>query len=207
MSKPTEQPPGLFGLAGFARGISVPLVVCVLLSCLVGSPQLSASDSASSFAEALVASFEERWLGQPFQSSDVVDLDGEAVDFEALRGSVVVLNFWFIACPPCVTEIPKLNAVVEAHADDPVAFFALTFDEAPALAEFLAEHPFRYRVVPTTLEHLGELGVSAYPSHLVIGRDGRVVSVVTGFESGAQISAAVEEALATGEAEADGSAE
>ena len=29
-----------------------------------------------------------------------------------LRGRVVVLNFWFLACAPCQAEIPSLNKLV-----------------------------------------------------------------------------------------------
>ena len=32
-----------------------------------------------------------------------------AVNTEDFKGKVVVLNFWFIGCPGCISEMPKLN--------------------------------------------------------------------------------------------------
>ena len=151
--------------------------------------------SARQATEPAKQSLEERWLGERFPSLRLVDLEGEPVEIESLRGSVVVLNFWFIACPPCLAEIPRLNRVVQAYAGEGVSFFALTFDEAPALRDFLSEIPFDYRVVSTTLDELESLSVSTYPSHLVIDAEGRVTSVITGYESGAQIRAALEAAI------------
>jgi len=155
------------------------------------APDAMSSDSAFDF---LV--LDDRWLGKEFTAPELADLDGEVVDIAQLRGSVVVLNFWFMACPPCVNEIPKLNAVVDSYAEDGVAFFALTFDEEPELREFLGEHPFRYRVIPTTQDVLKGLGVEAYPSHMVIDREGRVIEVILGFDNGSRIERAIEQAIA-----------
>src|SRR5262249_20333011 len=43
---------------------------------------------------------------------NVTSLDGQKLDLSALKGKVVVLNFWFIDCPPCQAEMPSLNTLV-----------------------------------------------------------------------------------------------
>ena len=166
-------------------------------------PSASNSKVAEVAAEEVDESLRERWLGELFPSLRLVDLDGEAIELDSLRGSVVVLNFWFLACPPCLAEIPKLNTLVQEHAEAPVSFYALTFDEAPSVREFLAEHSFDYQVICTTLDELESLGVSTYPSHLVIDGEGRVTSVITGYESGAQLGAALAKAVGAVERAAD----
>ena len=46
-------------------------------------------------------------------------IDGEILNSADLRGKVLVLNFWFTSCPPCIAELPGLNRLVDEY-DGPV---------------------------------------------------------------------------------------
>ncbi len=41
--------------------------------------------------------------------------DGESLKLNDLKGKVVVINFWFEACPPCIAELPALNQLREDY--------------------------------------------------------------------------------------------
>src|SRR5690349_12338689 len=38
----------------------------------------------------------------------VLDLSNNAVSLSSLRGKIVLLNFWYVACEPCRYEMPLL---------------------------------------------------------------------------------------------------
>jgi peroxiredoxin len=109
---------------------------------------------------------------------NVTTLDGKKISLASLGGKVVVLNFWFTGCPPCVEEIPKLNALAEEFKGKDVVFLALTWDDAPTVRAFLKDVPFKYEVVPGAADVIigsySKGGEVVFPTHYVIDRGGKV---------------------------------
>jgi len=52
-----------------------------------------------------------------------LDMAGQKVDTNELKGKVVVLNLWFINCPNCIEEIKMLNALVDQYKDKTTSSF------------------------------------------------------------------------------------
>lgn len=107
-------------------------------------------------------------------------LDGKTYDLAALKGKAVVLNFWFVDCPPCRVEIPGLNTLVKEFANKDVVFLALALDDEKDLKEFLKKSPFTYTIVPKAREISQKYGVEGYPTHIVIDRNGMNVGRLMG---------------------------
>lgn len=49
-----------------------------------------------------------------FQAST---LDNKKIELSKLKGQVVVLNFWFTRCQPCIEEMPGFNKLVDFYAN------------------------------------------------------------------------------------------
>jgi peroxiredoxin len=107
-------------------------------------------------------------------------LDGKTYDLAALKGKAVVLNFWFIDCPPCRVEIPGLNTLVKEFTNKDVVFLALALDDEKDLKEFLKKSPFTYTIVPKAREVSQKYGVEGFPTHIVIDRNGMNVGRLVG---------------------------
>jgi peroxiredoxin len=107
-------------------------------------------------------------------------LDGTIYDLTALRGKVIVLNYWFIGCAPCRVEMPGLNQLVAEFKDKGVVFLAPALDPADELRKFLKTATFGYTVIPDgeALSTLYE--VNAYPTHVIIDKKGQIVGRLTG---------------------------
>ncbi|GAB5522619.1 MAG: hypothetical protein Roseis2KO_04910 [Roseivirga sp.] len=104
----------------------------------------------------------------------VEDLEGKTVNLADMEGKVVVLNFWYVSCKPCVKEMPELNAIVEKYKNEDVVFLAFATDKAPAVEQFLTSRTFNYRIIPRARHISKKFGVYAYPSHYVIDKKGIV---------------------------------
>ena len=110
---------------------------------------------------------------------DVTSLDGRHFDLASLRGKVIVIEFWFTGCEPCVEEIPKLNGLVDEFENKGVVFIAPTWDQESVLRTFLKEHPFKFAIVPGAKDLVlneckDSLGSVVVPTRLVIDKEGKI---------------------------------
>jgi thiol-disulfide isomerase/thioredoxin len=113
----------------------------------------------------------------PVADFSVTDLDGKVITSQALRGKVVLVNFWATWCPPCRAEIPDLIKLQQKYKEDLVVL-GISEDEGTVdeVRAFVAEHKVNYFVAITTPE-LAKVfrGVAALPTTFVIDREGKVV--------------------------------
>src|SRR5689334_1693159 len=65
------------------------------------------------------------------------------VNWETLKGNVVVLEFWNTACGPCIRAIPHLNELVERFRGKPVIFLCVSDDNVDYLKHFLERKPIQ----------------------------------------------------------------
>lgn len=115
---------------------------------------------------------------KPFTVSTIT---GEKVSLNALKGKIVVLNFWFTGCGPCKQEIPYLNELVNKYDPSKVVFIAFAIDKSKRiLKEFLKDTPFKYKIIPNSAKIASDYRIVLYPSHTIIDRTGKIVFHVDG---------------------------
>ena len=119
-------------------------------------------------------------VGFEMPNVTVARLDSTTIDLTALRGKPVVINWWQTFCPPCITEIPELNELVEKYADHDVEFLAIAHNEMAELTPFLEKHPFTFDIALANDEAVHVFG-QGYPRHVVIDGEGKVVYDVHGY--------------------------
>ncbi len=123
--------------------------------------------------------------GSTIGNVKLVTLDRKKYNLKDLVGKVVVLNFWFINCSPCRMEIPHLNKVTETYKDrEDIVFLAVALDEAYELKEFLKEMPFNYGIVDGGRYITSQYGITAYPTHVVLDKEGKVTFHTSGYGMG-----------------------
>ena len=81
-----------------------------------------------------------------FWSQQFAQLDGAMLATVSLRGKPLVLNFWATWCPPCVEELPLLNAFFSENKAKGWQVFGLAVDQAAPVTRFLAQSPLAFPV-------------------------------------------------------------
>lgn len=129
------------------------------------------------------------------------DIQGKSYDIAALAGKVVVLNFWFVNCPPCRAEIPSLNEMkAEYENRKDVVFIAIALDQKAAIEQFISTNPFNYNIIETGGYIAQKYGVGSYPTHVVIDKDGKVTFHTSGLSMATVpwVKRSIDEALGKG---------
>jgi cytochrome c biogenesis protein CcmG, thiol:disulfide interchange protein DsbE len=112
----------------------------------------------------------------------VHDMRDHLTPLSSLRGSVVLLNFWYVACLPCQIEMPALERAYLAHKAQGFTVIGLdVVDDTQTISEFTSRLGITYPI----LRDIGQRAVLAYqlratPSSFLIDRDDVIRAVYTG---------------------------
>lgn len=116
-------------------------------------------------------------------------LDGRMLDSAVLLGrGPVLLDFWATWCKPCITALPELQALHEKWQGRGLTVVGIS-EDGPR--NFSKVRPFASRMGLTYAIALDEDGsvqgryqVRALPTTVLIGTDGRIVSLHQGYRPG-----------------------
>lgn len=130
---------------------------------------------------------------------------GAAFDSADVLGDVVVVNFWYAACPPCREEAPDLESLRAQYEGGGVAFVGVNVsDDAGTALTFAKEFGVGYPSIVDVDDNGvqlafadGKLRPNSVPTTLILDREGRVAARLSGLiTSPSVVSDIIDELLA-----------
>ena len=130
------------------------------------------------------------------------DLAGQDVSLAALKGKVVVVDFWATWCGPCLTEIPGYIALQKKYGAAGLVIIGVSLDQAGprVVKKFVQDNGVNYTVVMGDTEAIDafqgdQAGEILLPTTYLIDRTGRIVHQKKGAMDHAAYEAIVQQAL------------
>ncbi len=126
-----------------------------------------------------------RRLNLPGNEMDIEGktLDGSEFDWKALRGKVVLVDYWATWCGPCIAELPNVKENYEKYRAQGFEVVGISLDQdRDRLTKFIAEKEIPW---VTLFEddagwnhHMANYyGIMGIPATILVDRDGKVVSL------------------------------
>lgn len=108
--------------------------------------------------------------------------EGAPISLSALRGEVVLLNFWATWCKPCEDEMPAMQRLYGALHDEGFQLLAVSVDDEPGVvAEFRDRLNLTFPILMDSDKRVAQAYQTyRFPESFLVGRDGRVVERYVG---------------------------
>ncbi|MBM3715016.1 TlpA family protein disulfide reductase [Microbacterium sp. HMH0099] len=124
--------------------------------------------------------------GEPVEFSGSLD-DGSPVSSGDFAGRVLVVNFWYATCGPCIIEAPRLEQAYQSFEGQDVSFLGInTYDQPATALSFARDNDVSYPSAMAVndadlkLAFADKTPINATPTTLVLDREGRVAARIVG---------------------------
>lgn len=116
--------------------------------------------------------------GDAFPPFELPATVGGPLRLSTFRGRYTLISFFFAECAPCIAEVPTLNAYARQHGD--MSFVAITYEDAATSRQFATDRGLSWPVLYDGQALIDVLGISIYPTLMLIDPTGRVAGAAVG---------------------------
>ncbi|MGJ3238516.1 MAG: cytochrome c biogenesis protein CcdA [Anaerolineae bacterium] len=148
---------------------------------VITSLDTPASEPTGEAIEAIASAAQEAIgldMGNFAPNFEFVTLDGEASSLQALRGDVVLINFWGTWCGPCIREMPDLQEVYDQYADKGFIILGLATggDTEADVIEFRNNFDLTFPLIVDEGDTVNDqYGIVNRPSTIILDQNGVIV--------------------------------
>ena len=122
----------------------------------------------------LAAADEGTGVGNRAPDFDLESLDDQYISLSQYRGKIVVLNFWYVTCNPCIEEMPYFQDLQEQWSgDEDIVILAVNYQNDPGtVQDFIDIGQYTFTVLLDTDGAVGAQFANLFPTTYFIDADG-----------------------------------
>lgn len=114
--------------------------------------------------------------------------DGNTFSLDAVKGELILLDFWYSACYPCIKSIPYVNALYRKYKDKGLSVIGIdpiddAVQDSSRLVRFVRNNPMEYRTVILEEDARPHWQGMAYPTVILMDRGGRILFKKSGYNA------------------------
>jgi len=106
-----------------------------------------------------------------------INMEGKKKKIADYKDKPLVINFWYLHCPPCINEIPSFNGLSKKYGTK-INILAISQDKKEAIKTFLTKHFFKAEIVSDAEDFINKYNLgSGYPFTLLLNKAGEIIFV------------------------------
>ncbi|MBT8218444.1 MAG: TlpA family protein disulfide reductase [Bacteroidia bacterium] len=114
------------------------------------------------------------------QHSTLVSTDGILIDHAFLKGKIVIIDFWYIRCQPCMRELPGLHEIAKLYPDNDVVILSLSRDDEESIQEYGLDTTDNVHMIPNIHPLVIDGADFRYPFKALVGPEGQLIYSLLG---------------------------
>lgn len=128
----------------------------------------------TSFPASSLDNDEQYFVSDQTKQWELYRLDGERISFQELNEKPVFLNIWATWCPPCIAELPSIEALYDQYGEE-VSFILVSNEDPEKVIAFAAKHG--YESLPFYYSNYSPVDFStqSIPATFVLSKEGKVM--------------------------------
>ena len=142
--------------------------------------EIQSNDSTIYSVEFHIRTTNNKIIGQPLPDFTFNDLEGKIVKLTELKGKPIIINLWFVECPPCIAEMPTLNSIKERYSNTDIQFLSMTYETKSKVQKFLKQRKIGFRIIPDIGKY-SDILASNFPQTIFVNRAGIITDVQNGM--------------------------
>ncbi|POZ63256.1 TlpA family protein disulfide reductase [Chromobacterium alticapitis] len=136
---------------------------------------------------------------QPAPEVKLTSLAGVSTSTAALKGKVVLVNFWATSCPGCVEEMPEIKKLHQDYAGKGlnVLAVAMSYDPPNYVQSFVAKYQLPFFVALDTQGDVAKAfgDIQLAPTTFLIDKQGNIIKRYVGVMDFAEVRKLIEQHL------------
>ncbi|HLZ20894.1 MAG TPA: TlpA disulfide reductase family protein [Ktedonobacterales bacterium] len=162
--------------AGRRRTVRIVAALAVLATLLILGRALTTPAQSSPTSVSATPGPPAPQVGHYAPNATLLDLSNRQVDISSLRGKIVILNFWYVACEPCQYEMPALEKAYLTYSDKGVVVVGVNIsDDAQTISTFIQRLGITYPILRDVGERVAlQYQLTATPTSFMLDRQGAI---------------------------------
>ena len=121
--------------------------------------------------------------GSSFFTTDLNLNNGKTLKLNDLKGKVILLDFWYRGCLPCLKATPDLMKLQQEFKNDLVIIGVNDRDDKEDVTDYYSykKNTFYVSTYKTSNHISNNLKITAFPTFIIINQKGEIVKTEVGF--------------------------
>jgi thiol-disulfide isomerase/thioredoxin len=119
-----------------------------------------------------------------FTLNEYLPNSNQKVSFSKYKGKLILLEFWFKSCGPCMEAMPQYNNLQSSFPQDSFQLITINVeDKKEDIAFFYKKYLPNYPMLYNGANMFKELGFNGCPTALLISKEGLILKKYQGFNA------------------------